>query len=604
MKKTYDRIAITLALLACIGFSAFVIRLQQKQEADRQELEWQVQEQQEADRQEKETDQPLVRTRVEQTGEEDGRPVFSLPGGFYPEEITVEITAPEGSRIYYTVDGSLPDAEHGIPYEAPVTVTNVCGSPNVYSAVATVSAYRNYAPLTTVDKAFVLQAVCVNDRGETSGVTCASYFVAMEAKGMYRDLPVLSINTDPEKLFDYFDGMYVTGVEYESALAMDDVRFDSANYYRGKESTAHIEYFESDRYLTYEGHVMLSLRKDGNLDFGQKSFWLKQSDPMPQSDCELYDFCKDGTLLLYGGGTDYAAKSRQQLEERLLLASGASFSLGETKGCMVFVDGEFWGLYLLRRENTVQTFAKMCGVTAEEIQMIQNGYPSQAAPEFRELYQLVTGQDMSVTANYQKLQELMDVESYLDYYCANLYFGNPQFDSFSTTLWRTAGENNSYGKWHWEFPDATDTLGLKALSNYSVNTYLCPGVREDLFFRGLLQNPEFRTAWEQRIAEFAEQMTQEKAEEELNAIRDRHRAAVAETAKRYGLQLTEEGYLADGDSILEYFAGRKDYILRYTEEFLKLAEDSEVPETAETVRTPETPGEPVTEAETGFVTGM
>lgn len=57
-------------------------------------------------------------------------------------------------------------------------------------------------------------------------------------------------------------------------LAADDLRFDSANYYRGGEMNAHVEYFEADRYLTYEGEVILSLRKDGNLDYGQKSFLM------------------------------------------------------------------------------------------------------------------------------------------------------------------------------------------------------------------------------------------------------------------------------------------------------------------------------------------
>lgn len=42
-KKTGERIGITLALLACVGFSAFLIWLQQKQENDRQQLTQQVQ---------------------------------------------------------------------------------------------------------------------------------------------------------------------------------------------------------------------------------------------------------------------------------------------------------------------------------------------------------------------------------------------------------------------------------------------------------------------------------------------------------------------------------------------------------------------------------
>lgn len=235
-----ERLMIALALLACIGFSLFLIYLQAKQESDGQEPQEQV-------RESGIPAPPEIRTRLPRSEETGERPVFSLPGGFYPEEITVEITAPAGSRIYYTMDGSLPDAENGTLYEDPVTVTNICGNPNRYSAVSTISAYQEYAPLDTVEKAVVLQAVAVNASGEKSAVTCASYFIAMEAKTMYRDLPVLSLTTDPTGLFDYFEGNYVTGVDYENALAADELRFDSANYYRGNAITAHIEYFAEDR---------------------------------------------------------------------------------------------------------------------------------------------------------------------------------------------------------------------------------------------------------------------------------------------------------------------------------------------------------------------
>lgn len=563
-KKTGERVWITLALLACVGFSAFLIRLQQKQEADRQQLTEQIQDRQQEERREG-TGEIVVRSRVTQK-ESNGEPVFSLPGGFYPEDITVEITAPAGSRIYYTLDGTVADMENGILYEAPVEVTNVCGSPNVYSAISTVSAYQDYAPLSNVDKAVVLQAVAVDAGGRISKVACASYFVAMEAKSLYRDLPVLSLTTDPGEMFDYFEGNYVTGVDYENALAADDLRFDSANYYRGGEMSAHMEYFEADRYLTYEGEVTLQLRKDGNLDYGQKSFLLTGAEP--ERNCELYDCFRDGTLLLYGGGTDYAAKSRQILEEQLLNET-TNFTLGERKGCMVFVNGEFWGLYLLSGENTVKTFARGCGAEPEEIQTVENRYPSQIAPEYANLYRLVTEGDASRPGTYQKILGQMDLESYLDYYCANLYFGNPQFDSFSTTLWRQAAEGEAAGKWHWEFSDATDTLGRNKVSNYSVNTYLCPGVSGDLFLRGLMKNPDFAAAFEQRMEEYAEELTQEKAEEYLTPLLDKYRVSVTATAQRYGLGQTEEGYLADGEKILEYFAARGEYILRYTEEFVK-----------------------------------
>ena len=189
-----------------------------------------------------------------------------------------------------------------------------------------------------------------------------------------------------------------------------------------------------------------------------------------------------------------------------------------------------------------------------------------------------------------KILEQMDLESYLDYYCANLYFGNSQFDSFSTTLWRRAGEGET-GKWHWEFSDATDTLGRNKVSNYSVNTYLCPGVAEDLFLQGLLKNKDFQTAFRKRMREYVEELTKEKAEEYLTPLLETYRVAVTATAERYGLRQTEEGYLADGDTIQEYFASRGEYILRYTEEFITLVDQTEAPDGVQETVTESVPEE-------------
>lgn len=565
-KKTGERLLITLALLSCIGFSAFLLWLQDKQEADREQLSGQREEPQ-AGQIQGTYDQPVqIRTRL--TADPSGeQPVFSLPGGFYPEEITVEITAPEGCRIYYTTDGTKPGEDNGTLYEGPVEVTNVCGSPNVYSAVSTVSAYQNYAPLTTVDKAVVLQAVAVDADGMESAVTCASYFIAMEGKAMYRSLPVLSVTTEPAGLFDYFDGIYVTGVDYENALASDELRSDSANYYRGGEISAHIEYFETDRYLTYEGDVTLTLCKDGNLDYGQKSFLFTEAEPAIDDTCELYPYFRNGTMMLYGGGTDHAMKSRQCLEEELLRGREQGFLSEAMSGCMVFVDGEFWGLYLMREAIRPESLAERAGCRVEEIRMVENAYPSQIAPEYGELYRLVTEQNAGSEKIYGQILEQMDVDSFLEYYCANLYFGNPQFDSFSTTVWRQEGED-SIGKWHWEFTDATDTLGRNSLSNYSVNTYLCPQVSGDLFFQGLLKNPDFAESFRRRMQAYADEWTREQVEEALTPILEKYRVAVTVTAQRYGVQQTEEGYLADGDTILTYFDRRGEYILRYTQELL------------------------------------
>ena len=80
-KKTGERIGITLALLACVGFSAFLIWLQQSQENDRQQLTQQVQDSGQREEQTEGSGQIEIRSCVTRSKTGD-QPVFSLPGGF------------------------------------------------------------------------------------------------------------------------------------------------------------------------------------------------------------------------------------------------------------------------------------------------------------------------------------------------------------------------------------------------------------------------------------------------------------------------------------------------------------------------------------------
>lgn len=67
--------------------------------------------------------------------------------------------------------------------------------------------------------------------------------------------------------------------------------------------------------------------------------------------------------------------------------------------------------------------------------------------------------------------------------------------------------------------------------------------------------------------------------------------AVTATAERYGLRQTEEGYLADGDTIQEYFASRGEYILQYTEELITLVDQTEAPDGVQETVTESAPEE-------------
>ena len=105
------------------------------------------------------------------------RPTFSPPGGVYAGGQAVTLSAEPGAVIRYTTDGSKPTATSPI-YSGPISVNQ----PRVIRA-----------------RAFVPGVL-----SSTAGT--ATYLI-----GVNKELPVVSLATDPAHLFDKNIGIYVVG---------------------------------------------------------------------------------------------------------------------------------------------------------------------------------------------------------------------------------------------------------------------------------------------------------------------------------------------------------------------------------------------------------
>lgn len=81
-------------------------------------------------------------------------PEFSVEGGEYNDDVTVELSAPEGCTIYYTLDGTSP-VERGKRYREPIELNNA--------------------------KDYTLSAVCRDARGIFGQVASAEYKIVYEA---------------------------------------------------------------------------------------------------------------------------------------------------------------------------------------------------------------------------------------------------------------------------------------------------------------------------------------------------------------------------------------------------------------------------------------
>ena len=140
-------------------------------------------------------------------------PQFSAVSGFYEESFYLTLSAKPEETIYDTLDGSIPD-ETSMQYKEPILIENRSADTNQYvSQQRVVKNWKEYQPITEpVDKASVVRAIVMNDKGQISEVATETYFVNLPE---YKDMTVISLTVQPEELFGE-QGIFSTGESYDA----------------------------------------------------------------------------------------------------------------------------------------------------------------------------------------------------------------------------------------------------------------------------------------------------------------------------------------------------------------------------------------------------
>ena len=169
---------------------------------------------------------------------------FSHDSGFYDEAFDLTLSSDSG-RIFYTQDISKPDETKDL-YVEPIRISDATEKENTVSSITEVVPYFNeevignvkhfdypYSiPDYYVDKANVIKAYAIDNQGLMSNVSTKVYFVGFQEKLGYDGMNIVSINADPYDLFDYEDGVFVTGSLLDEWYAQQDP-LPSSNYVEG-----------------------------------------------------------------------------------------------------------------------------------------------------------------------------------------------------------------------------------------------------------------------------------------------------------------------------------------------------------------------------------
>lgn len=438
-------------------------------------------------------------------------PWFSMPGGFYDKPVTVELSGPDGCGIYYTLDGSTPD-ESSTPYLGPITLEDAGERPNrfVNAPNATLSGMVDSKYEQPVDKGTVLRAVAVDAGGSYSPVASASYFVGDFSA--YEGKAVLSIVSDPEDLFGE-DGICVTGAEYDAWAGSGGSEEDepTPNFRQhGKlwERPAAVQLWDASGKLALDGRC--GIRLQGN---ASRAYQLKRFSLFAR---ELYSGSSVFASPVFGEWETHSVFLRYDDYDFMAQTLLADRDLGylRTVPVSVFLDGEFYYTAYLRERYDSEYFAAHFGADPNEVILLSDSEVDIGRPRdealFQELVETIQAHDASDPAVYREIERQMDVQSYIDFVCANLYCNNLDWSFIKNFMvWRTRstdGQGYQDGRWRWLAYDmnavgwAGDLVGQPGAEIdifHCTQPYVRPGFQRPQYIdmpilSDLLKNPDFR----------------------------------------------------------------------------------------------------------------
>ena len=478
-------------------------------------------------------------------------PVFSHKGGFYHENFQLSISSSQpGVSIVYTLDGSEPFSGNLTPetysyqnqyrqqpgsaagplltrsyrsynFSTPLQIYNRTSEQNQISLISTTyDSYPWYFPSTPVDKAIVVKARAVKDGALPSEIVTHTYFVTENGQNPY-SLPVISIATQENHLFDYRDGIYTAGEDFENWRTSNPNAEanggSNANYHRNDmqwEYPASFEYFEEDGNNALNQEIGLRIHGGWSRSSASKSLRIHARNIYGKSTLD-YPFFKDQDynsykrILLRNSGNDYwftwfRDAAMQEMVRHM------HFETQAYQPSIVFLNGEYWGILNIRERFDKHYVARKFNIDGEKVDMltgnnsVETGDPS----HYMETLDYIKQNGLQAGEHYEYINSRISVESFTDFIVAETYLVNTDWPGNNVKYWRhkvpqynpSAGPGKD-GRWRWMMYDTDFGFGLYDNNSYTKNMFeFLTGPPSDwpnpawstFLFRSLLENEDFR----------------------------------------------------------------------------------------------------------------
>ena len=508
---------------------------------------------------------------------------FSLESGAYPEDaIRVTVTAPVSYRIAYTIDGRCPTPEDScganaleLTLKKEASGTLLRQRDRLLSPLDTPLLESGDLPCGRILRVSLLDA---DDRIAASQTRV--YFLGADFAARYPGCLVLSVLAEPEDLLDEERGILVKGAVYsaweESEEAKDVLLqrqwwlYESNATQRGREweRPCTLQLYDGGDRPVLEQAAGIRIAGGSSRRFSQKSFTLyfRGSYGEKLLRCKLFpgvDALRSFTLRAGGNNTE-GLKYKDCFLQNLVW--DRDLLVPFCRPAILFLNGEYWGPYLLREKVSVQMLHDRCGVDRAQVIVVKDGQLEEGRPGDLAAYAELSAyaeKDLSDPQVYADFCRLMDVQSLADYCALRIYIGDGDWRwEVNDILWRTRDDSCREGRWQYVLHDIGCSAGLYRDESTDVTTdHFQLALENYPLFAAAMQNEDFRLLFLRSLQQIGSvDFRPERVEEQLQIWDRTWEPLRSDYYLRF--QVSPEAWENEEAATLAFFRARYDLLLQ------------------------------------------
>ena len=396
--------------------------------------------------------------------------LFSYDAGIYDKAFILNLSAKDGYTIYYTTDGSN-----------PALATNTSRKKYTTGIMLSDTSAMGWGPLTrswsepsvaTQVGAHVIKAYATNGT-ESTDVFTNTYFITDDLTKY--GVSIMSISMPKNEVIGsngFYNNFLLTG-------SITGGR---------RRGVGIMEVFDPKGDRVGNSRVEMAVSGNGSSGWGMKSLriyfkGINNQDSGLESDLNYDIFggtAKDqwgqaitsfSRIMIRNSGNDCATS---YIRDAFMQSTAAGLNVDTmaTASTLVFINGEFWGVYNVRERYSGEYVESHYGVNKDNVAVVESDYSQVHTntnadfvlssgiegdqDHFNAMVQYMREHNLADQAHYDYIASQMDVDSFIDLWVVRLYYVALDWPQNNIKVWRNRNPEDPSGfdtKWHFTLLD-------------------------------------------------------------------------------------------------------------------------------------------------------